>query len=313
MKACFLFYLTNSNNCIKIKNMTKEQFIKKAKLVHGNDYDYNFVEYKNNKTKVKIKCNTCKNIFEQRPNNHLNGQNCPFCFGSKKLTTEQFIEKAKQIHGNKYDYSLVDYINSKTKVKIKCNNCGNIFEQIPDVHTNSRHGCTFCSPTSKLNTEQFVEKARIIHGDDYDYSLVEYKNSNTKIKIKCNNCKKIFEQRPYDHLKGCGCFCVYKGEIEIENYLKENNISFEKTKKYSNLKDKSLLSYDFYLPSKNLLIEYNGEQHYKNKFKKTFHEWHRQLHHDWLKRKYAKDNNINLLIIPYWKFGNIKEILDKQS
>ena len=293
--------------------MTKKQFVEKAKLVHGNDYDYSLVDYKNNKTKVKIKCNTCKNIFEQRPNNHLNGQNCPFCFGSKKLTTEQFIEKAKQIHGNKYDYSLVEYINAKTKVKIKCNNCGNIFEQIPDVHTNSRHGCTFCSPTSKLNTEQFIEKARIIHGDDYDYSLVEYKNSNTKIKIKCNTCKKIFEQRPHDHLKGCGCFCAYKGEIEIENYLKENNISFEKTKKYSNLKDKSLLSYDFYIPLKNLLIEYNGEQHYKNKFKKPLHEWHRQLHHDWLKRKYAKDNNINLLIIPYWKFGNIKEILDKQS
>lgn len=305
--------MTNFNNYIKIKNMTKKQFVEKAKLVHGNDYDYSLVNYKNNKTKVKIKCNTCKNIFEQRPNNHLNGQNCPFCFGSKKLTTEQFIEKSKQIHGNKYDYSLVKYINAKTKVKIKCNNCGNIFEQIPDVHTNSRHGCTFCSPTSKLNTEQFIEKARIIHGDDYDYNLVEYKNSNTKVKIKCNTCKKIFEQRPHDHLKGCGCFCVYKGEIEIENYLKENNISFEKTKKYSNLKDKSLLSYDFYIPLKNLLIEYNGEQHYKNKFKKPLHEWHRQLHHDWLKRKYAKDNNINLLIIPYWKFGNIKEILDKQS
>ena len=164
-----------------------------------------------------------------------------------------------------------------------------------------------------MTKKQFVEKARIIHGDDYDYNLVEYKNSNTKIKIKCNTCKKIFEQRPHDHLKGCGCFCVYKGEIEIEKYLKENNISFEKTKKYSNLKDKSLLSYDFYIPLKNLLIEYNGEQHYKNKFKKPLHEWHRQLHHDWLKRKYAKDNNINLLIIPYWKFGNIKEILDKQS
>ena len=229
------------------------------------------------------------------------------------MTKKQFVEKAKLVHGDDYDYSLVKYINTKTKVKIKCNNCGNIFEQIPDVHTNSRHGCTFCSPTSKLNTEQFVEKAKIIHGDNYDYSLVEYKNSNTKVKIKCNTCKKIFEQRPHDHLKGCGCFCVYKGEIEIENYLKENNISFEKTKKYSNLKDKSLLSYDFYIPLKNLLIEYNGEQHYKNKFKKPLHEWHRQLHHDWLKRKYAKDNNINLLVIPYWRFGNIKEILDKQS
>ena len=110
-----------------------------------------------------------------------------------------------------------------------------------------------------------------------------------------------------------GCYAkrgnwLYKNVIEslennLKEFLKENNIKFEKQKKFSNLKDKKYLSYDFYIPSKNLLVEYNGVQHYKfNKFfHKDEHEFHRQLHHDWLKRKYAKDNNINLLVIPYWE------------
>ena len=72
----------------------------------------------------------------------------------------------------------------------------------------------------KKTTEQFIKEAKLIHGDEYDYSLVEYINNSTKVKIKCNSCGNIFEQRPHDHLKGCGCFCVYKGEIEIEKNQK---------------------------------------------------------------------------------------------
>ena len=266
--------------------MTKKQFVEKAKLVHGNDYDYSLVEYKNNKTKVKIKCNTCKNIFEQRPNNHLNGQNCPFCFGSKKLTTEQFIEKAKQIHGNKYDYSLVEYINNRTKVKIKCNSCGKIFEMQPANHLKGQ-GCLEYCPTAKKTTEQFIEEAKLIHEDKYDYSLVNYINNYTKVKIKCNNCGLIFEQKPNDHLNGSECpnCATSKGENKVKNILKENNVFFEEQKTFPDLKDKRKLSYDFYIPSKNLLIEYNGEQHYKSI--KHFGGRKRfllQRHHDWLKR-----------------------------
>ena len=92
--------------------MTKEQFIKKAKLVHGENYDYSLVEYKNNKTKVKIKCNNCGKIFEQRPNNHLNGQKCPFCFGSKKLTTEQFANYGEPVKQTLYSLQGVPVGNS---------------------------------------------------------------------------------------------------------------------------------------------------------------------------------------------------------
>jgi len=127
---------------------------------------------------------------------------------SKKLTTEEFIERAKIIHVNritnesKYDYSLVEYKNSKTKIKIICKEHG-VFEQTPNDHL-SGCGCVECSGLKKLTTEEFIEKSNKVHSNIYDYSLVEYFNNNTKVKIICNN-HGVFEQIPASHLGGHGC------------------------------------------------------------------------------------------------------------
>jgi len=125
----------------------------------------------------------------------------------RKLTTQQFIEKAISIHGDKYDYSLVDYKNARTKVKIICPIHG-VFEQTPNDHL-SRCGCNKCaiiknSDKIRSTTQQFIEKAISIHGDKYDYSLVDYKNNKTKVKIICPE-HGIFEQTPNSHLLGKGC------------------------------------------------------------------------------------------------------------
>ena len=97
------------------RTITTEDFIKKAKAVHGDKYDYSLVEYKNSRIKVKIIC-PIHGIFEQAPGNHLLGAGCPDCSGRKRSTTEEFIQRARAIHGDKYDYSLVDYKNNKTKI-----------------------------------------------------------------------------------------------------------------------------------------------------------------------------------------------------
>ena len=280
-------------------------FFEKAKNKYNEQYDYSLVEYINNRTKVKIKCNSCGEVFERNPYSFLQGFACHCKSKNKtfKKTVEQFIEEARQIHGDKYDYSLVEYINNRTKVKIKCNSCGKIFEMQPANHLKGQ-GCLEYCPTAKKTTEQFIEEAKLIHEDKYDYSLVNYINNYTKVKIKCNNCGLIFEQKPNDHLNGSGCpnCAISKAENKIKNILKENNVFFEEQKTFPDLKDKRKLSYDFYIPSKNLLIEYNGEQHYKSI--KHFGGRKRfllQRHHDWLKRKYAKKNGITLLVIPFWK------------
>jgi hypothetical protein len=98
--------------------------------------------------------------------------------------------------------------------------------------------------------------------------------------------------------------------MTLEEFLNRKNISFKRNKTFDDLKDDRLLSYDFYIEEKNLLIECQGQQHYYNSFHKPLHEFHKQLHHDWLKRRYCKKNKINLLIIKYTNYKNIEEILE---
>ena len=182
------------------KTSNKENFIAKAKKIHNNFYSYNNFIYKNSRTKSWITC-PVHGDFLQNPNNHLNGCNCPKCASNTTKTTKQFIEDAIKIHGDKYDYSLVDYKNAKTKVKIICPIHGD-FLQNPNNHLQG-HGCPKCTGKYKI-LEDFIQEAKQIHGDKYDYSLVDYKNVKTKVKIICL-IHGVFNQTPDCHLQGQGC------------------------------------------------------------------------------------------------------------
>ena len=226
----------------------------------------------------------------------------------KKLTTKEFIEKAVLVHGVKYDYSKIEYINNKTKIIIVCPTHGE-FKQQPSNHTGNKQGCPKCSEEwlTSFNLNQrstnidFIEKAKKIHGEKYDYSLVNYVNKNTKIKIICSK-HGVFEQRPKHHLVKCGCpKCLNsKNEILIENMLKNNNIIYEPQKTFIDCKLINSLPFDFYLPKYNICIEYDGEQHFKpinifggeKRFKK-------QVLTDKIKNDYCEKNKINLLRIKY--------------
>lgn len=140
-----------------------------------------------------------------------------------KYTTESWIKKAKEIHGDVYDYSLVKYVNQRRKVKILCRKCGRLFEQSAGNHL-SGHGCSHCKKERLRNLYQdslqdFIDKAVSVHGYKYDYSLVDYKGSHKKVEIICRNCGKSFKQKPCNHTNlGAGCphcrthgFKGYKG------------------------------------------------------------------------------------------------------
>ena len=133
-----------------------------------------------------------------------------------------FIEKSNKIHNGKYDYSLVNYINAKTKVKIICQKHG-VFQQTPDTHSRGS-GCPECGGSKKLTNYEFIKKVEKIHKHKYDYSLVEYKNNNTKVKIICQN-HGVFEQTPSEHLR-YGCWQC--GVISRSNKKKLNNDDFIK-------------------------------------------------------------------------------------
>lgn len=196
------------------KAKTTLEFIIDAKLKHGDKYEYDSVEYKNCSTKVEIWCNTCEKYFEQRPNDHLKGSNCKTCAvikrsNSSRKTVEQFIEESKSIHGEKYDYSQVEYKSSKDKVTIFCIKCQISFDQTPEKHL-SGQGCRKCGIENRneclrKTLQEFIDDAKNVHGDKYDYSKVKYKSCVDKVIIACNACYLEFPQTPSAHLSGQGC------------------------------------------------------------------------------------------------------------
>ena len=192
-------------NCADIKRKiartsTAKNFIKKAKEVHGNKYEYKEVRYINNISKVKIICPE-HGVFEQTPQNHLQGNSCPKCayisrINKRSDTTESFIKKAFKKHGDKYLYNAVNYQTSKYKIKIICRKHGP-FYCYPDHHLQGG-GCPKCAGNLKLTTKDFIKKAKEIHGNKYEYKLVEYKNAHEKVKIICPE-HGVFEQTPSSH------------------------------------------------------------------------------------------------------------------
>ena len=212
------------------KIVSTENFIEKAKNIHGNKYDYSKVEYKNANTKVCIICPE-HGEFWQTPNSHLNWRGCPKCGNlkkgqNKKLTTKEFIEKAKEIHGDRYDYSKVNYVNSKTPVCIICPEHGEFYMK-PTYHIFNKCDCQKCGEIKRINkrsltTEEFINRAKKIHGDKYDYSEVEYINNHTKVCIICPEHGEFY-MKPENHLilkQGCPK-CYGNVKLSTEEFIKK--------------------------------------------------------------------------------------------
>lgn len=194
------------------KKLTTSEVIQKFKEVHGNLYDYSLVDYKSAKSKVKIICRK-HGVFTQTPSGHKTGKGCIQCAGKVKLTNKKIIHQFIKVHGSLYDYSLVDYVDNSTKVSIICREHG-IFTQTPCKHKIGQ-GCPKCkfkriSKSKKTSHQETIEDFKKIHGDLYDYSLVDYIYSNIKVKIICKK-HGIFMQSPADHKQGAGCKkCYYE-------------------------------------------------------------------------------------------------------
>lgn len=218
-------------NSHKSNEQTTEEWIEKAIQVHGNKYDYSKVEYKGWNQKVCIIC-PIHGEFWQDPTSHIakhQKRGCPECGKTLAKTTEQFIQEAKQIHGDKYDYSKTKYVNNKTKVCIICPEHGE-FLQMPHMHL-KHNGCPKCNGNKKT-TEQFIQEAKLVHGDKYNYSKSIYVNCKTKI---CITCPKHgdFYQKPHDHINSVGCLKCYN-ESKIPFTYEE---CYEKAKQYKFLLD----------------------------------------------------------------------------
>ena len=215
-----------------------KDFIRKSKKIYGNKYDYSKTIYLNNSTKVTIICKD-HGEFQQFPLNHFR-QNCKKCnYDKKRHSFENFLERAKEIYGNRYDYSKANYIDSQTPITIICKDHGE-FTKVPNRHLNKKSGCNQClykqiSIDKTKPQEVFIQEAIEIHGDRYDYSKVNYINNITHITIICKEHGE-FLQTPQCHLRGNDCLkCVkcynYTSEEWIEKAKKihENRYDYSKT------------------------------------------------------------------------------------
>lgn len=184
------------------KYYTKETLIIKAQEVHGSKYDYSEAEYVNSETKIIIICPE-HGSFSQIPNDHFRGHGCLKCADEKKrrVSIDEFIQRANEIHFNKYDYSKVEFKSTKDKILIICP-VHSEFYQICSMHL-SGHGCSKCAG-KYMDTELFKEKAGKVHNYKYDYTYVEYQDYKTKVNIICP-IHGIFLQSPGAHSGGKGC------------------------------------------------------------------------------------------------------------
>ena len=298
--------------------LTHKEFMEKFYTKNKNAENIEILgEYKGNKTKIKCKCKIDGYEWEATPNILLNNHGCPKCAGKMKLTYEEFVNKMREINS---DIEILgEYINNKTKIKCKCKIDGHEWKATPHNLLNGS-GCPKCSGNIKnKTTEYFINELKEINSDIE--ILGEYKGALTKIKCKCKKDGYEWETKPSDLLNGNGCpKCnESKGEKRVAKYLDNKNIDYERQYKFDNCKSKKELPFDFYIPSLNIAIEYDGEYHYmiitrgKNgTYERAFNKFVGTKVRDTIKTIYCKKNNIKLIRIHYWDFDNIENILRKE-
>ena len=280
------------------RRLTIDEFIGKAKIVHGDKFTYSNITYRNGVSFITIIC-PIHGEFEQRASSHLEGKGCMKCAGkNRQIGVDLFLNRAKLVHGDKFDYSLItDYKECKAHLNVICKKHGS-FKISADHHINRGQGCPKCK---LLGLDGFINKANKIHDNKYSYSNVIYINNKTNVDIKCP-IHGEFNQRVTDHLRGSGCpVCAEsKGEREIGKILTDRNITFIKQYRFPNCKYKRSLPFDFYLPEFNICIEFNGRQHYEpvTHFGGN-NQFITQERRDKIKTLYCLNNNIPLIVIKH--------------
>lgn len=263
--------------------ITQEEFIRRAKVVHGEKYDLTQSVYQSYNKSVAVECKK-HGVFHVRAGHFLNGVGCPKCGYATtgkalQLSREEFIERLKALFGDAYDYSLVEYGGYKAPVKLICPEHG-VFEKQAGMllagkgckqcgikrRAEKRRGVSFPSKIPvDVRESSFIQKAEKVHNAKYDYSEVDYTTSRLPVDIICPKHGK-FKQSPNNHLSGKGCIkCACNAISRVEQSLKEAFPQFEQ----SDRTQLDGLELDLYEPNKQLAVEVNGVHWHTTEFGKT--------------------------------------------
>ena len=294
------------------RRLTHKEFLERfyEKNSHANDIEI-LGEYINNRTPIKCICKIDGYEWTPTPNSLLSqGQGCPKCYGNIKKTHEEFIQEMNEINPNIEIFG--QYVNTRTKIKCRCKIDGYEWTPIPN-NLLSGSSCPKCSGKMQKTHEEFIKEMNEINPNIE--ILGEYLGALTSIKCRCKIDGHEWTPIPSSLLSGHGCpKCnSSKGEKAIAKHLKDNDMDFIEQHRFENCKHKKTLPFDFYLPNLNIVIEYDGRQHFEivehfgglDSFIDT-------KIRDTIKNIYCKDNNIKLIRIPYWEFENIETILDRE-
>lgn len=274
----------------------QESFINAAIEKWGEKYDYSRVKYVNALTKVEIVHDGI--VYCQTPSGHL--KHPPERF----MDQEIFLIKAKRKWGNKYDYSLVNFVSSHKRVKIIHD--GTIYEQLPHNHLN-------CAPERRniRNLEEFIKDANLVHNNKYTYENAVYVSETQKVVVTCP-LHGDFSQKAVIHLRGSGCKkCSDSwGEKKVAKVLDEMGLKYRREHIFEDCKNVSYLRYDFYIPSLRTCIEFDGIQHTEPlEFFGGIKAFEKLKKNDALKQLYCEENFIDLIRIRHDRVGNISDIL----
>lgn len=300
----------------------KKSFEERARKIHSDEENltYEYVEYINNHTPVKIYCHNVDDngiehgIFLQTPAHHLRGEGCPKCNGNIKINGDYFVNKAIKIHGDKFTYFPNKYRGYNNYIEIKCNTCGNIFNQTPHNHLKGR-GCPECAKAirgiKRLKTQdEYVNEVSKIHNGKYDYSELKYSGVKDKVYIICHekDCNGQehggFWQNPYAHLSGCGCpkcgRSISKPESEISDYI-ENTFGFSVERNNRKILENGK-EIDIYIPEKKIGFEFDGMIWHSEKYNKD-----KNYHLD--KTNICLNKGIKLFHIYSYEYEKHKELV----
>lgn len=290
-----------------VKRLTTEEFKKRVYNWVGEEYTV-LGEYITAREKLLMRHNKCGNEYSVRPDDFRSGRRCPECAkelkGRKAKTAEEFKKEVHSVEGDRYTV-LGKYVNWKTKIKVRHNECGYEYKVQPNAFLQGRR-CPRCQHKIEVqkrtkSDKQFKKELKEKYNGEY-IALEPYVNNATKIKFKHTICGSVWYTTPGNLLFGYGCpLCRQsKGERLTAQVLDSMGFKYERGKRFPDLRDKGLLSYDFFINDKNVLIEYHGIQHYEPVEiyggKKQFEV---QKLHDNMKREYARNKGYNLIEIPY--------------
>ena len=299
------------------KRKTNDEFLKEIFSLVGDEYVF-MDNYIGSNIKLRIQHKKCGSVYEITPHGFLTGSRCYKCFCdnrgiARRKTNEQFLSEVYSLFKEEYTF-LEEYKNIRTKIKVMHNTCNHVFCVTPHnfLRGSSCPKCARLTVATKLKKTQKEWDDEVYSYVGSEYVFTEpYVNDNTKISVIHNRCKNSYTVRPNDFINGYRCpICnESKGETKIRLFLDKKNITYESQYRFDDCRYKNPLPFDFAIMNNEevILIEYDGEQHFRPIFGEKVYL--STVRNDRIKDKYCKDNEIQLLRIPYLEFDNIEEII----